>query len=151
MASQDRSNQLDSRDSEAGGYRLVVGTPDITSYMRLRSISGLSEKSLEAAASGLPNTIHAVTVSWKGDSVGMGRVIGDGGCFYQITDIAVDPDHQGKGLGKRIMEALVSHLRATAPKTAYVSLIADGPARHLYEKYGFEPTAPASIGMALQL
>jgi ribosomal protein S18 acetylase RimI-like enzyme len=142
---------LDNRAAEPDGYRLAVGTPDIETYRRLRSISGLSEKTLEAAASGLPNTLYAVTVVWRDGAVGMGRIVGDGGCFYQITDIAVDPVHQGRGLGKQIMEALVAHLRATAPKTAYVSLIADGPARHLYEKFGFEPTAPASIGMALQL
>jgi ribosomal protein S18 acetylase RimI-like enzyme len=142
---------LDNSSSEVGEYLLVAGTPDIATYRRLRSISGLNEMSLEAAATGLPNTIYAVTVTWKGNTVGMGRIIGDGGCFYQITDMAVDPDHQGKGLGKKIVGALVGHLRATAPKTAYVSLIADGPARHLYEKFGFEATAPASIGMALQL
>ncbi|WP_373454357.1 hypothetical protein [Cereibacter changlensis] len=27
----------------------------------------------------------------------MGRLIGDGGCFFQIVDIAVDPSHQGQG------------------------------------------------------
>lgn len=31
-------------------------------------------------------------------AVGMGRVIGDGGCFFQIVDIAVDPADQGQGL-----------------------------------------------------
>jgi len=50
-----------------------------------------------------------------------------------------------------IMQALVGYLRAEAPSTAYVSLIADGDARHLYAKYGFRDTAPESIGMALDL
>ncbi|MBX3584575.1 MAG: GNAT family N-acetyltransferase [Rhizobiaceae bacterium] len=134
-----------------GDYSLLVGIPTIQTYRALRSVAGLSEKSLDAAERGLPHTIHAVTVTCDGETVGMGRVIGDGGCFYQITDIAVHPDHQGIGLGKKIMQALVEHLRATAPETAYVSLIADGPAKHLYEKFGFKATAPASIGMALQL
>ncbi|MEO9336867.1 GNAT family N-acetyltransferase [Mesorhizobium sp. SB112] len=138
-------------DNEIAGYELLAGTPDVETYRRLRRISGLSEKSLEAATRGLPNTLFAVTIVSNGEKVGMGRIIGDGGCFYQITDIAVDPAHQGKGLGKMIMKALVDHLRETAPKSAYVSLIADGPAKHLYEKFGFKATAPVSIGMALQL
>ena len=79
----------------------------------------------------------------------MGRIIGDGGTAFQIVDIAVEPEHQGQGLGKLIMTALVDHLRANAPASAYVSLIADGDARHLYAKFGFEPVMPASIGMAL--
>jgi ribosomal protein S18 acetylase RimI-like enzyme len=142
---------LDNDTADIGGYRLVAGTPDVETYRRLRRISGMSEKSLEAATLELPNTLFAVTIVSNGEKVGMGRVIGDGGCFYQITDIAVDPAHQGKGLGKMIMKALVDHLRETVPKSAYVSLVADGPAKHLYEKFGFKPTAPASIGMALLL
>jgi ribosomal protein S18 acetylase RimI-like enzyme len=81
----------------------------------------------------------------------MGRVIGDGGTAFQIVDIAVEPGHQGRGLGKRIVAALVDHLRANAPASAYVSLIADGDAQHLYAKYGFAPVAPASIGMAFRI
>ena len=138
-------------ESERGEYRLVVGTPDAETYRRLRRVTGLSEKTAEAAARGLPNTLYAVTIAWNNETVGMGRVIGDGGCFYQITDIAVEPAHQGRGLGKLIMQALVDHLRATAPNSAYASLIADGPAKHLYAKYGFEDVAPESIGMALYL
>jgi len=78
----------------------------------------------------------------------MGRVIGDGGLFFQIVDIAVLPEHQGQGLGKAIVRMLVEHLRAAAPKGAYVSLIADGEAHRLYSQYGFELTAPRSVGMA---
>lgn len=133
------------------GYELVVGTPSVDDYRRLRKVAGLSEKSREAAVAGLPNTWFAVTIQQDGRPVGMGRVIGDGGTAFQIVDIAVEPEHQGKGLGKQIMTALVEHIHARAPLTAYISLIADGDARHLYAKFGFEPVMPASIGMALWL
>jgi GNAT superfamily N-acetyltransferase len=82
----------------------------------------------------------------------MGRVIGDGGTAFQVTDIAVLPEHRGQGLGKRIVAALVDWLRANAPKSAYVSLIADGPAKDLYAQYGFKPTTEhGSIGMYIWL
>lgn len=129
-------------------YALVVGTPVVDDYRRLRRVAGLSEKTQAAAEAGLPNTWFAVTIRHDGRTIGMGRIIGDGGTAFQIVDIAVEPEHQGKGLGKRIMAALVDHLRAKAPSSAYVSLIADGDAKHLYAKYGFEPVMPASIGMA---
>ena len=132
-------------------YRLISGTPSVDDYRRLRKVSGLSEKTLASAEAGLPNTWFAVTVQAEGRAVAMGRVIGDGGTAFQITDMAVEPEHQGKGLGKTIMAALVEHLRANAPASAYVTLIADGDAKHLYAKYGFEPVTPASIGMALLL
>lgn len=130
-------------------YTLVARIPTITEYGALRRLSGLSEKTQEAAARGLPNTLFAVVIENGGDAMSMGRVTGDGGTAYQLIDIAVLPEHQGKGLGKRIVGALVDWLHANAPKSAYVSLIADGPAKDLYAQFGFEPTAPASIGMAL--
>ena len=75
----------------------------------------------------------------------------DGGLTFQIVDIAVDPDHQGRGLGKTIVGRLVEHLRENAPAGAHISLLADGPAEHLYAKFGFRLTAPASVGMDLPL
>lgn len=78
----------------------------------------------------------------------MGRLVGDGGCFFQVTDIAVDPDHQGRGLGKLIMAGIMEYVDSELPKTAYVSLIADVPANKLYEKVGFAETAPRSVGMS---
>ncbi|MET9604925.1 GNAT family N-acetyltransferase [Streptomyces sp. NPDC006512] len=128
-------------------YVMCAGTPSVEVYLRLRSGSGLSPKTPEMARAGLPGTWHGVTVLHDGEPVGMGRVIGDGGCFFQIVDMCVLPGHQGRGLGRRIMEELVGELERRAPDGAYVSLIADGDARFLYEKFGFSPTAPASVGM----
>jgi len=105
---------------------------------------------MEAAARGLPNSLFAVQVLHGDEVVGMGRVIGDGGCFYQVVDIAVLPAHQGQGLGKLIMREISAWLDANTPKSAYISLIADGEAHRLYAQFGFAPTAPASIGMGLK-
>jgi GNAT superfamily N-acetyltransferase len=132
-------------------YILVSRVPTIEEYRDLRRLSGLSEKTEEAAARGLPNTLHAVVIETGGKAIGVGRVTGDGGTAYQVVDIAVLPEHQGKGLGKRIVAALVEWLHANAPKSAYVSLIADGPAKDLYAQYGFKETAPASVGMAFKI
>ena len=129
------------------GYVLTAETPQPEDYLRLRVAAGLTPKADAAAARGLPNTWFAVVVRRNGDAVGMGRVIGDGGLFLQIVDMAVEPEHQGRGLGKAIMKALMTEIKVRAPG-AYVSLIADGNASRLYSLYGFEPTAPRSIGMA---
>jgi len=132
-------------------YRIEEQAPALEDYLRLRLAAGLSGKTVEQARAGLPNTWFGVTLLHEGRAIGMGRIIGDGGTAFQIVDIALEPEHHGKGLGKAIMSALIDHLRANAPEGAYVSLIADGDARHLYAKYGFNPVMPASIGMAMTL
>lgn len=126
---------------------LVERFPGVDDYRRLRSVSGLSPKSAEAAALGLANTLYGVSLKRGDDTIGMGRIIGDGGCFFVVVDIAVQPEYQRRGLGKRIMTALDAWLRAHAPDSSNVSLFADGDARHLYAQYGFVEAGPVSVGM----
>ncbi len=131
-------------------YQICLRTPSAEEYIWLRAISGLSPFAPEAVEKGLAGTIFAIVVQQQGKAVAMGRLVGDGGCFFQIVDIAVDPAHQGKGLGKAIMSELTRYIAENLPRSAHVSLIADVPANRLYEKFGFAETAPASLGMVLK-
>lgn len=128
-------------------YTLVERFPSVEDFRRLRAVAGLSPKSQEAAERGLPNTLYGVSVLHQGRAIGMGRIIGDGGLSFVVVDIAVEPEHQGRGLGKRIMGALDAWLKANTLDSAHVSLIADGEAKHLYAQYGFADVGPASVGM----
>ncbi|SDK96255.1 GNAT family N-acetyltransferase [Streptomyces indicus] len=129
-------------------YELRAGVPTVEVFRRLRTDAGMSDKDPEAAAIGLAHTWYGVVLHHEGEPIGMGRIIGDGGTAFQIVDICVHPGHQGRGLGRRIMAALTEELERRAPATAYVSLIADGPARFLYEKFGFADVAGHdSVGM----
>ncbi|MFJ4713381.1 GNAT family N-acetyltransferase [Streptomyces sp. NPDC088785] len=130
-------------------YIVEPGVPSVEVFRRLRTDAGLSDRSPRAAALALPNTWFGVLLRHRGEEIGMGRIIGDGGTAFQIVDICVHPAHQGRGLGRRIMAALTDELERRAPASAYVSLIADGPARFLYEKFGFvETSAYGSVGMS---
>jgi ribosomal protein S18 acetylase RimI-like enzyme len=134
------------------GYELLDEVPAVDEYRRLREMAGLSPKSEAAAAKGLPNSWAAALIRGAdGTAVGMGRVIGDGGCFFQVVDIAVAPDHQGRGIGGAILARLLERLRADGPEGAYVSLFADPPGRELYRRHGFRETAPDQLGMAIVL
>jgi len=65
--------------------------------------------------------------------------------------MAVLPAHQRRGIGDAVLSALLGRIREVAPPGAYVNLLADPPARRLYERHGFGATAPGSIGMAIKL
>jgi GNAT superfamily N-acetyltransferase len=132
--------------AHAGDVVLVERAPGVADYMRLRAVTGLSPKSEVASQRGLANTRYGVSLLRGDEVVGMGRIVGDDGCFYFVVDIAVIPELQGRGLGKRIMDALDAWLRANAPPTAHVSLFADGEAKRLYAKCGFAQSEH-SVGM----
>lgn len=122
--------------------------PNAKEYNNLRIISGLSPKDETASEIGLKNSIFMITLRDSDKLIGMGRIIGDGGCMYHIVDIAVAPPYQGKGFGHLIMSEINKYLDNHAPKSSYVSLIADVPADKLYKKFGFDYSAPESVGMA---
>lgn len=135
------------------GYRLELTTPTVADYLHLRRTAGLTPKTEEQATAALPASwaaCHVVEES-TGAVVGMGRLLGDGGWYFHVVDMAVLPEHQRQGLGDEILGALLNQVRRAAPPGAYISLLADPPGRHLYERHGFAETAPESIGMALRL
>ncbi|WFC84068.1 GNAT family N-acetyltransferase [Enterobacter quasiroggenkampii] len=127
-------------------YTVVETVPTAEAFCRLREISGLSPRPLEAARKALPGSCYGMHIVFQGKPVGMGRIVGDGALNFDIVDVAVDPLHQGKGLGRVIMETLVAWLDNHACKGAYVCLMADVP--ELYTKFGFTLIRPASEGMA---
>jgi GNAT superfamily N-acetyltransferase len=125
--------------------------PGEDEYRALRVAAGLSAMSPEGARLGLPASWCSVCLRHDGELVGMGRVVGDGGLFLFVVDIAVAPAWQGKGLGRRIMQALMDEVRARAPSRTMVGLIANGTAHQIYEKFGFRLVAPGAQGMLLRL
>ena len=131
------------------GYSLTEGTPPIPEYLALRRKTGLSPKTEEQARTALPGSWYAVHINHSPTStiVGMGRIIGDGGWYFHLNDMAVLPEHQRKGLGDAIMAALMERILDGSPPSPYVNLIADEAGRGLYAKWGFTETGSRSVGM----
>ncbi|KAL8778843.1 MAG: hypothetical protein Q9203_001734 [Teloschistes exilis] len=131
------------------GYSISTCIPSVDTYVALRTKSGLTPFAREASARGLPNSLFCVQMMHDGEAIGMGRITGDNGCFFLVTDICVLPAHRNRGLAKAIMAELVKWLRANAPKTGFVGLSADGRANELYRQFGFKSTEEEidSMGM----
>lgn len=136
--------------SENDSYAVEERTATPEEFVALRDAAGMTSRSREGVEQGLPNTLFGVVVVHEptGETVGMGRIVGDGGMVFQIGDMAVHPDHQRQGLGAEIMESLLAYLDREAPPNSYVNLMADVDG--FYEQFGFEETRPASKGMYLR-
>jgi GNAT superfamily N-acetyltransferase len=128
-------------------YTLLVRNPTVEEYCALRAGAGLSPRSEAIVSAALPNTLFAVVIEQNGEAVGMGRVVGDGGTVFQVADIAVLREHQKRGLGKRILDAIDAWLRQNAHPGAFINLFADRGVAPLYARYGFRPRDPEEPGM----
>ncbi|NUC74125.1 GNAT family N-acetyltransferase [Haloterrigena sp. SYSU A558-1] len=137
----------DGDTDDADSYRIREDLPDPETFAALREAAGMPPRSLEGIERGLPNSLYGVVAVHvpTDEVVGMGRIVGDDGTVYRISDMAIRPEHQGRGLGTRIMERLEAYIEETAPPRAYVNLVADVDG--FYERFGFEETRPASKGM----
>ncbi len=121
--------------------------PTAKEYVSLRLKTGMGIKDLLKAEIALKNSLFTVSL-WDEDKlIGFGRIVGDKGITYIISDIMVDPDYQRKGLGKMIMKEIDAYLEQNTDRYAYVCLIANKPADKLYSQFGFEYVDPNGCGM----
>ena len=128
-------------------YILVERSPTVEEYQRLREAVGWGSVDVEATEMGLRNALFSVCVIYRDKVIGCGRVVGDGGIYFYIQDIMVLPEFQGNGLGRRIMDGVMSYLSSHAHPNAFIGLMAAKGVSGFYEKYGFAERPPSRPGM----
>ena len=78
--------------------------------------------------------------------VGFARVVTDYATFAYLADVFVLEAHRGRGLGKWLIEVVLSHPDLRGLRRW---LLATGDAHELYRKYGFAELARAEIFMEI--
>ena len=128
--------------------RISYDLPNSLDYIKLRVNSGMgSKKSIERVDKAIKNSLFIVSLYEKNKIIGMGRIIGDSGISYAITDIMVDKKYQGKGYGKLIMKEIDNYFSENTDEDCYIFLIANLPADKLYSKFSFEYLPDNKCGM----
>lgn len=128
-------------------YILVERSPTIKEYQKLREAIGWGNVDFEATDTGLHNSLFSVCVIYKNNVIGCGRLVGDGGIYFYIQDVIVLPEFQGKGIGKRIMDAIMDYLKAHVHPNAFVGLMAAKGVSKFYERYDFAERPANAPGM----
>jgi len=82
----------------------------------------------------------------NGEAVGMGRIVGDGYIYFYFQDIAVKQEHQGNGIGRRLLNRMMRYMQEHAPDQAFAGIFASSEGMRLYERYGFR-REPGLTGM----
>jgi ribosomal protein S18 acetylase RimI-like enzyme len=128
-------------------YILVERSPTVEEYQKLRDAAGWGNVDIEATEIGLRNSLFSVCVIFENEVIGCGRVVGDSGIYFYIQDVIVLPGFQGKGIGKRITDAILDYLKGHAHPGAFVGLMAAKGVSKFYERYGFTERATDRPGM----
>jgi GNAT superfamily N-acetyltransferase len=119
----------------------------VEEYRALCTVVGWEAVSnFDAAPVSLQHSLFGSVATQAGQVVGIGRIVGDGALYFYIQDVAVRPEHQGRGLGRQIMQRLMGYLRLHPPPKAFVGSFAAGASRQLYERFGFQ-SYPEMMGI----
>ena len=126
---------------------------DITpeEYLKLRRDVGWMELPYEQAKACVENVYYIACVRAGERAIGVVRLIWDGGYVAFLSDLIVDSEYQGKGIGRTLVESCISKLKKDM-KPGYKVKITLNSAKGkepFYEKLGFKvrPNDDAGAGM----
>lgn len=77
--------------------------------------------------------------------IGFARVVTDKVFFGNIMDVIIDPNYQGKGLGKALVEFMLNYETIKGLQTITLKT---KDAHSLYEKYGFKRVGDSHLYMS---
>lgn len=127
--------------------QIVYEIPTAKDYVSLRLRSKMGNKDLKRSQIALDNSLFTVSIYSKEKLIGFGRIVGDGGITYVVSDIMVDINYHRKGLGDLIMKEIDSYFEKNTYEDSYICLIANSPADCLYNKHRFEYLSEDKCGM----
>ncbi|MFT8351220.1 GNAT family N-acetyltransferase [Clostridium saccharoperbutylacetonicum] len=127
--------------------KLLYEKPKAEDYVSLRLRSGMGNKDLERSGKAITNSLFTVSIYDNEKLIGFGRIVGDGGITYVVSDIMVDENYRRKGFADKIMKEINKYFEESTFEDSYICLIANSPADSLYHKYQFEYLPPNRCGM----
>lgn len=120
-------------------------------YLELRRKVGWCLFPVEEAKSGLDHAYMVLCARDAGKAVGVMRLLWDGGYIALISDVIVDPEYQGQGIGKRLVESCIRRIKDDM-KPGYkvkLNLMAAKGKEAFYEKFGFEERPNDNLGAGM--
>ena len=130
---------------------IIENDLDYETYIALRKAVGWKNFCREQVEQAITQSYYSVVIRENGESIAMGRIIGDG-LYFTIVDVVVRPDYRGKGLGTLIIKKLIEHIEQGVPAGGRVSiqLISEMGKEDFYVKQGFKLIPHENCGPALR-
>jgi GNAT superfamily N-acetyltransferase len=128
---------------------IVERLPNPEEYNGLRASAGWGTYDPEAVRECLPRSLYGVCADIGGTTVGMARVVGDGGLVCYIQDVVVLPAWRGQGIARQMMDAIMTWVNANMVPGAVVGLMAAAGLERFYASYGFRSRPDGRYGAGM--
>ena len=109
----------------------------VQDYCRLRKSVDFYDIPEEHVKRALDRSDFITAATVNNVAVGMARIIEDG-TQVLVMDVVVDPEYQGNGIGRALMEQIRAYIESTDYDRMIVNLITDETKIAFYEKLGYQ-------------
>jgi len=100
------------------------------------------DRQIEDLAIAIANSEPIISV-WDGSRmIGFARATSDGIYRATIWDVVVHPDYQGAGIGRKLVETVLSHPKLSRVERVYLTTTYQ---QRFYERIGFEENPTAAM------
>lgn len=130
---------------------IVPRQPTTAEFAAVTAAVGFKPHPEEAISLGLANSFCCVCAIAAGSVIGVGRVVGDGALHFYLTGIMVIPTYQRRGVGSRIVEALLDRVRQVPYANTLVEALPLPGLEAFYSRFGFKACRQYAPGMHLWL
>lgn len=131
--------------------KLIENDLRVDTYLAIREQVEWKKLSVEQAEKALRNSIFTVIAVEDDKVLGMGRLVGDGAVICYVQDLVIVPEAQGRGIGKMIMDRLISHVKSIQLEGTEImlDLMCAKGREEFYNRLGFisRPTDELGPGM----
>ncbi|WP_235441412.1 GNAT family N-acetyltransferase [Paenibacillus sp. IHB B 3415] len=134
------------------GFTYHTDIPDMDEYYSLYQSTGWNADRLwtkEHMHMALKNSWHILTVYEDDRLVATGRIVSDGVIQCYVCDMIVLPAYQKQGLGRAVMDQLISHCRSRGIR--WIQLSSAQGKSGFYSQFGFLERPAGAPGMSLFL
>lgn len=100
------------------------------------------DRKLEDLKIAIDNSNPVVTVWDENRTIGFARATSDGIYRATIWDVVVHPDYQGLGLGRKLVEAVLSHPLVNRVERVYLMTTRQ---QQFYERIGFQENSTTTM------
>ncbi|MEG4504166.1 GNAT family N-acetyltransferase [Microcoleus sp. F6_B4] len=132
------------RDSSHIQFCIGRDRADIVQIQELFKVAAFwaRERKIEDWEIAIANSEPVVTV-WDGSrAIGFARATSDGIYRATIWDVAIHPDYQGAGLGRKLVQTVLSHPRMCRVERVYLMTTYK---QSFYERIGFQQNASTTM------
>ena len=122
-------------------------------YCELRHAVNGQPIAEDQAQSGIDHSDFVIACRDENKIVGCARIFWDKGYIAYLADVMVQPEYQGQGIGKKLVEFCISYVQSQLKEgwSIKVVIVSAKGKEPFYEKFGFQVRPNENDGAGMQM